>query len=99
MAGEKADLRILDISNLSFDDDSIRVEKLVAQLKEACESSGFFLLKVASDKDGSADDFGKICLKMLQDAKKVFALPTKEKEKLVNDEASQNFYQGRYLHR
>ena len=96
MAGEKADLRILDISNLSFDDDnSIRVEKLVAQLKEACESSGFFLLKVASDKDGSADDFGKICLKMLQDAKKVFALPTKEKEKLVNDEASQNFYQGR----
>ena len=95
MAGEKADLRILDISNLSFDDDnSIRVEKLVAQLKEACESSGFFLLKIASD-DGSSDDFGKICLKMLQDAKKVFALPTEEKEKLVNDEASQNFYQGR----
>ena len=94
MAGEKADLRILDISNLSFDDDkSIRVEKLVAQLKEACESSGFFLLKIASDD--ASDDFGKICLKMLQDAKKVFALPTEEKEKLVNDETSQNFYQGR----
>ena len=30
--GEKTDLPILDISNLSFDD-SFRVEKLVAQLK------------------------------------------------------------------
>ena len=38
MAAEKEDLRILDISNLSFED-SIRVEKLVAQLNEACKTS------------------------------------------------------------
>ena len=38
MAAERADLPILDISNLSFDD-SMRVEKLVAQLKVKISNS------------------------------------------------------------
>ena len=68
----------------------------MAQFKEACESHGFFMLKVAS-KSQEADEqneFGKICLKMIEEAKKVFTLPANEKEKLVYDETSQNFYQG-----
>ena len=46
MAAEKADLPILDISNLGFDD-SMRVEKLVAQLK----------VKISNRKVGSEGKF------------------------------------------
>ena len=41
------------------------------------------------------DDFGKICLTLMEEAKKVFALPPNEKEKLVIDETSQNYYKGK----
>ena len=81
------DLKIIDICHLDFKD-TIRVEKLVAQLSLACETSGFFMLKVS-------DDFGKICQEMLEQAKKVFQLPQDEKEKLLNDESSQNFFKGK----
>ena len=66
--------------------------------KEACESRGFFMLKVASKSQGADEqnEFGKICLKMIEEAKKVFTLPANEKEKLVCDETSQNFYQGKH---
>ena len=54
------------------------------------------MLKVASKSQGADEqnEFGKICLKMIEEAKKVFTLPANEKEKLVYDETSQNFYQG-----
>merc|ERR1712153_248196 len=55
------------------------------------------MLKVASKSQGADEqnEFGKICLKMIEEAKKVFTLPANEKEKLVYDETSQNFYQGK----
>ena len=57
------------------------------------------MLKVASKSQGADEqnEFGKICLKMIEEAKKVFTLPANEKEKLVCDETSQNFYQGKYF--
>ena len=53
------------------------------------------MLKVASSQGADEqNEFGKICLKIIEEAKKVFTLPANEKEKLVCDETSQNFYQG-----
>ena len=51
------------------------------------------MLKLGA-KNGE-DDFGKICLNLMEEAKKVFALPPNEKEKLVIDETSQNYYKGK----
>ena len=84
------ELRILDISGLNFEDCE-RVEKLVAQLSEACEGPGFFLLKVGSQ------DFSQLCVKMLECAKEVFPLPIDEKNRLINDSTSQMHYLGDYL--
>ena len=58
---ENENLHILDISNLSFDDVE-RVDKLVAELSEVCETSGFFYLKIE-------DKFGRHCVGMLDAAK------------------------------
>ncbi len=58
---ENENLHILDISNLSFDDVE-RVDKLVDELSEVCETSGFFYLKIE-------DKFGRHCVDMLDAAK------------------------------
>ena len=65
----------------------MRVEKLVAQLSESCETSGFFYLKIE-------DHFGEKCMQMLNAAKEVFKMPKDEKDKLVNDETSQMHHKG-----
>ena len=52
------------------------------------------MLKIAAKS--SEDDFGKICLTLMEEAKKVFTLPPNEKEKLVIDETSQNYYKGKF---
>ena len=67
--------------------DHVRVEKLVAQLSESCETSGFFYLKIE-------DHFGEKCMQMLNAAKEVFNMPNDEKDKLVNDETSQMHHKG-----
>ena len=58
---EDEKLHILDISNLSFDDTD-RVAKLVAELSEVCETSGFFYLKIE-------DKFGRHCVDILNAAR------------------------------
>jgi hypothetical protein len=58
---ENESLYILDISNLTFDDVD-RVEQLVSELSEVCETSGFFYLKIE-------DKFGRHCVDMLDAAK------------------------------
>ena len=65
----------------------MRVEKLVAQLSESCETSGFFYLKIE-------EHFGEKCMQMLNAAKEVFKMPKDEKDKLVNDETSQMHHKG-----
>ena len=69
--------------------DHVRVEKLVAQLSESCETSGFFYLKIE-------DHFGEKCMQMLNAAKEVFNMPNDEKDKLVNDETSQMHHKGKF---
>ena len=58
---EDEELHILDISNLSFDDTD-RVAKLVSELAEVCETSGFFYLKIE-------DKFGRHCVDILNAAR------------------------------
>ena len=80
-------LKILDISDLDWNDHR-RVNKLVNELSESCETSGFFYLKVS-------DEFGQTCIEMLQSAKEVFRIPEDEKVKLINDGTSQMFHKGK----
>ena len=84
---EDEELVVLDISKLNFESSPKRVEKLVEQLSKACEGPGFFLLKVS-------DDFGQLCVNMLECAKEIFPLPPDEKARLINDHTSQMHYLG-----
>lgn len=58
---EQQDLKVLDISNLDFDDVT-RVQKLVDELSHICETSGFFYIKIE-------DNFGRVCCDMLDAAR------------------------------
>jgi isopenicillin N synthase-like dioxygenase len=89
MEFEDEKLTILDISNLDFNRDKLRVDKLVAQLSEACENSGFFYLKIEPN-------FGAECSRIVKAAKEIFQLPEDEKARLVNDETSQMKYKGEH---
>ena len=84
---DEEELVVLDISELNFESSPKRVEKLVEQLSKACEGPGFFLLKVS-------DDFGGLCVNMLECAKEIFPLPPDEKARLINDCTSQMHYLG-----
>jgi len=79
--GVTNDLEVIDITDLSFEDEA-RVAKLTADITRAVTTSGFFYLKIEQD-------FGKKCTDMLEAGRQFYALPRKEIEKTEQDSESQ----------
>lgn len=65
--GVTNDLEVIDITDLSFDDEA-RVARLTEDITRAVTTSGFFYLKIEQD-------FGKRCAAMLEAGKQFYALP------------------------
>ena len=86
MCGVANDLEVIDITDLSFDDEE-RVAKLTEDITRAVTTSGFFYLKIEPD-------FGKRCVAMLEAGKQFYALPRDEIERTAQDAESQMKIKG-----